>query len=84
MSFLMLLGSQGTAWFNTAVLVTCVRNFPRSRGAIVGLAKGVVGLSAAIFAQIYAALVAPDQAAYLGVIAVVPAVMSLPAMAFLR
>jgi len=81
---LMLLGSQGTAWFNTAVLVTSVRNFPRSRGSVVGLLKGLVGLSGAIFAQAYTALIAPDQADYLALIALLPFVVSIPAMLFLR
>ncbi|WOL04775.1 protein NUCLEAR FUSION DEFECTIVE 4-like [Canna indica] len=33
------------AFANTGVVVTCVRNFPDSRGVVLGLLKGFVGLS---------------------------------------
>lgn len=51
---------------------------------MVGLLKGLVGLSGAIFAQAYTALIAPDQADYLALIALLPFVVSIPAMLFLR
>ncbi|KAL7191491.1 hypothetical protein ACSBR2_023549 [Camellia fascicularis] len=41
------------AWFGTAVLVTNMRNFPLSRGTVAGILKGYVGLSAAVYAEVY-------------------------------
>jgi hypothetical protein len=37
----------------TAVLVTNMRNFPVSRGAVAGILKGYSGLSAAVYTEIY-------------------------------
>lgn len=33
----------GGTWFDTACLVTSVRNFPNERGTVVGLLKACVG-----------------------------------------
>jgi hypothetical protein len=68
---------------NTAVLVTCIRNFRRSRGPVSGLLKGYVGLNTAIFTDTCSALFADDPALFLVMLAVVPAVICALAMVFL-
>ncbi|CAI5933980.1 unnamed protein product [Closterium sp. NIES-65] len=84
MCSLILVGAQGTAWFNTAALVTCIRNSPRSRGPVVGVLKGLVGLSNAILSQAYSAFLAPNQPSFLLVLAVVPLAVAVPTMSFVR
>uniref|UniRef100_A0A0D9XG32 Uncharacterized protein n=1 Tax=Leersia perrieri TaxID=77586 RepID=A0A0D9XG32_9ORYZ len=78
------LGGNSTTWMNTAVLVTCIRNFRRSRGPVSGLLKGYVGLSTAIFTDVCSALFADDPARFLVMLAVVPAAVCAVAMVFLR
>jgi hypothetical protein len=78
------LGGNSTTWMNTAVLVTCIRNFRRSRGPVSGLLKGYVGLSTAIFTGVCSALFADDPASFLVMLAVVPAAVCAVAALFLR
>jgi hypothetical protein len=40
-------GANSQSFANTGALVTCVKNFPESRGVVLGLLKGFVGLSGA-------------------------------------
>ncbi|CAI5529220.1 unnamed protein product [Closterium sp. Naga37s-1] len=79
-----MLGTNGATWFNTAVLVTCIRNFEGDRGVVVGLLKGFIGLSGAIFTQLYSALYSPHTAPFLLLCALLPPLVALLAMAVIR
>lgn len=50
------IGTNSCTWFSTAVLVTNMRNFPLSRGTVAGILKGYAGLSAAVYTEIFSAL----------------------------
>uniref|UniRef100_A0A7N0T0K8 Nodulin-like domain-containing protein n=1 Tax=Kalanchoe fedtschenkoi TaxID=63787 RepID=A0A7N0T0K8_KALFE len=84
MCFFLCLGGNSTTWMNTAVLVTCIRNFRKNRGPVSGILKGFVGLSTAIFTDVCSALFADDPAKFVLVLAVVPFVVCLAAILFLR
>lgn len=69
---------------NTAILVTCIRNFRKNRGPVSGILKGYVGLSTAIFTDICSALFASDPSTFLLLLAVIPFIVCFTAIVFLR
>ncbi|KAB1227229.1 hypothetical protein CJ030_MR1G007862 [Morella rubra] len=79
-----LIGNNAPNFTNTIAIVTCVKNFPESRGVVLGLMKGLVGLCAAIQTQLYKGIYENDLTGLIMVTTVLPAITSAGFMFTLR
>ncbi|KAL6623223.1 hypothetical protein ACP70R_033102 [Stipagrostis hirtigluma subsp. patula] len=70
-------GANALTFSNTSALVVCVKNFPESRGIVIGLLKSFVGLSGAIYTQLYLAIYGDDASSLVLLVAWLPAAFNL-------
>lgn len=76
--------TNSSAWLGTTVLVTNMRNFPLSRGTVAGILKGYVGLSAAVYTEVYTMVLNNSPSKLLLVLALGVPILCLAMMYFVR
>lgn len=74
----------GQAWYETAGLVTSVRNFETERGTVIGILKAFLGLSASAYITIYVSFIEPDAIKFLKILAIAPSAVALFASVFIN
>ncbi|KAL7139891.1 hypothetical protein ABFS83_09G084300 [Erythranthe nasuta] len=78
------IGTNSSAWLGTAVLVTNMKNFPVSRGTVAGILKGYVGLSAAVFTEVYTMVLSGSASKHLLLLTLGIPIIGLVMMYFVR
>lgn len=84
MLFLAFAACNGQAWYETAGLVTSVRNFEAERGTVIGILKAFLGLSASAYITIYVSFIEPDAIKFLKILAIAPSAVALFASMFIN
>ncbi|CAL1368003.1 unnamed protein product [Linum trigynum] len=84
MCLFMILAAHAQSFFNTANVVTSVRNFHQYSGTAVGIMKGFLGLSGAMLIQFYQTIFDNKPDSFLLMLAVLPALNTLLLMWFVR
>ncbi|KAJ7552107.1 hypothetical protein O6H91_06G041900 [Diphasiastrum complanatum] len=84
MCFYHFVAGNSWAFVSTAVLVTSVQNFSGSRGMVIGLLKGFIGLSGPLLTQIYLAIYGNNPSSYVLLATWLPATVYLLLMVFIR
>ncbi|KAI0527432.1 hypothetical protein KFK09_003032 [Dendrobium nobile] len=84
MGFYLFLAAHSQTFFNTADVVTAVENFPDSRGTVVGIMKGFLGLSGAILIQIYRTLFNGNPSSFLLMLSLLPTLLPFLLMFFVQ
>jgi hypothetical protein len=74
----------GQTWYETAGLVTSVRNFETERGTVIGILKAFLGLSASAYITIYVSFIEPDAIKFLKILALAPTAVALFASVFIN
>ncbi|XP_010532110.2 PREDICTED: protein NUCLEAR FUSION DEFECTIVE 4-like, partial [Tarenaya hassleriana] len=80
----LVIATNSNSWFNTAILVTNMRNFPFSRGTVGGILKGYVGISGAAYTVLYSMMLYHSPSNLLLLLTVGVPVLCLLVMYFVR